>query len=147
LIHLNAVVVKKREKYISQKNPKKQSVKKAVRLILFFAAMFIVVMVKFALSGDAEVTTIFSPMPSSNDAYAISKVFVLPTLKGSGARFSDDGYQYGKKQDSVFVIRSVVETRLTSGDMLKTNYEITMRYKGGAINNQNSWEVLNLNDE
>ncbi|WP_461452539.1 hypothetical protein [Mucilaginibacter sp.] len=133
--------------YLVQKKKKKKSALKAVWVILLLAVIFIVVVAKFALSGGDDVTAIFSGMPSSDDVYAVSKQFVLPTLKGSGAKFSDDGYQFGKKQDSVFVIRSVVETTLNSGDMQKTNYEIMLRYKGGAANNQNSYELLNLNEE
>jgi len=134
--------------YLIQKKRKKKSALKAVWVILLLAVIFIVVVVKFALAGDGDdVTAIFSGMPTNDDVYSVSKEFVLPTLKGSSAKFSDDGYQFGKKQDSVFVLRSVVETTLNSGDVLKTNFEITLRYKGGAANNQNSYELLNLNEE
>ncbi|WP_179414048.1 hypothetical protein HDF19_17155 [Mucilaginibacter sp. E4BP6] len=86
-------------------------------------------------------------MPSSNEVYSVAKQFVLPTLKGSGASFSEDGYEYGKKADSVFIIRSVVNTKTRGGDLLKTNFEITLKYKGGAVADESSWEVLNLNED
>jgi len=139
--------MEKQKNYLAQKKQKKKSAVKAVWVILLLAVIFIAVIVKFALSGNEDVTTIFSGMPSNDEVYAVSKEFVLPTLKGSGATFSDEGYQFGKKADSVFVIRSVVETKLNSGDMLKTNYEITLRYKGGSADNQSNWDVLNLNEE
>ena len=133
--------------YLSQKKQKKKSAVKAVWIILALAIIFIVIVAKFALSGDNEVNTLFTGMPSSGEVYNISKLFVLPTLKGTGASFSEDGYEYGKKADSVFVIRSVVDTKTSSGDPLKTSFEITLKYKGGAVTDESSWEVLNLEED
>ena len=133
--------------YLSQKKQKKKSAVKAVWIILALAIIFIVIVAKFALSGDNEVNTLFTGMPSSGEVYNISKLFVLPTLKGTGASFSEDGYEYGKKADSVFVIRSVVDTKTSGGDPLKTSFEITLKYKGGAVADESSWEVLNLEED
>ena len=133
--------------YLSQKKQKKKSAVKAVWIILALAIIFIVIVAKFALSGDNEVNTLFTGMPSSGEVYNISKLFVLPTLKGTGASFSEDGYEYGKKADSVFVIRSVVDTKTSGGDPLKTSFEITLKYKGGAVTDESSWEVLNLEED
>ena len=132
--------------YLSHKKQKKKSAVKAVWIILALAIVFIIIVAKFALSGDNDVNTIFSGMPSSNEVYNISKQFVMPTLKGNGATFSEDGYEYGKKADSVFIIRSVVNTTTSNGDPLKTNFEITLKYKGGAVADEGSWEVLNLEE-
>jgi len=133
--------------YLAQKKQKKKSAVKVVWIILALAIVFIIIVVKFALSGDNDVNTLFTGMPSSNEVYNIAKQFVLPTLKGNGASFSEDGYEYGKKADSVFVIRSVVDTKTSDGDLLKTNFEITLKYKGGAVDDESSWEVLNLNED
>jgi len=133
--------------YLAQKKQKKKSAVKVVWIILALAIVFIIIVVKFALSGDNDVNTLFTGMPSSNEVYNIAKQFVLPTLKGNGASFSEDGYEYGKKADSVFVIRSVADTKTSDGDLLKTNFEITLKYKGGAVDDESSWEVLNLNED
>jgi hypothetical protein len=133
--------------YLAQKKQKKKSAVKVVWIIVALVIVFIIIVVKFALSGDNDVNTLFTGMPSSNEVYNVAKQFVLPTLKGNGASFSEDGYEYGKKADSVFVIRSVVDTKTSGGDLLKTNFEITLKYKGGAVDNESSWEVLNLNED
>jgi len=133
--------------YLAQKKQKKKSAVKVVWIILALALVFIIIVVKFALSGDNDVNTLFTGMPSSNEVYNIAKQFVLPTLKGNGASFSEDGYEYGKKADSIFVIRSVADTKTSDGDLLKTNFEITLKYKGGAVDDESSWEVLNLNED
>lgn len=133
--------------YLTQKKRKKKSAVKVIWIIFALAAVFIVIIAKFALSDDHDVNTLFSGMPSSSEVYNIAKQFVLPTLKGSGANFSEDGYEYGKKADSVFIIRSVVDTKTNGGDPVKTNFEITLKYKGGAVANESSWELLNLNED
>jgi hypothetical protein len=132
--------------YLAQKKRKKKSAVKVVWIILALGVIFIVIIAKFALSGDNDVSTLFSGMPSSNEVYNIAKQFVLPTLKGNGASFSEDGYEYGKKADSVFIIRSIVDTKTSDGDPLKTNFEITLKYKGGAVADESSWELLNLTE-
>jgi len=140
--------MEQQKNYLSHKKQKKKSAQKVVWIILALAIVFIVIIAKIALSGeDNDVNTLFSGMPSSAEVYNISKQFVLPTLKGSGATFSEDGYEYGKKADSVFVIRSVAETKTSGGDPLKTNFEITLKYKGGIVSDENSWEVLNLDED
>jgi hypothetical protein len=132
--------------YLVQKKQKKKSAVKVIWILLTLAIVFIIIVAKFALSGDSNINTLFTGMPSSNEVYNIAKQFVLPTLKGNGANFSEDGYEYGKKADSVFVIRSAVNTQTSDGDPLKTNFEITLKYKGGAVTDESSWEVLNLDE-
>jgi hypothetical protein len=139
--------MEQQKNYLSHKKQKKKSAVKAVWIISALAVVFIIVVAKFALSGDNEVNTLFTGMPSSSEVYTISKLFVLPTLKGTGASFSEDGYEYGKKADSVFVIRSVVNTKTSGGDPLRTNFKITLKYKGGPVADENNWEVLNLEED
>ncbi|MFI5157605.1 MAG: hypothetical protein ACHQF4_02000 [Sphingobacteriales bacterium] len=133
--------------YLAQKQRKKKSTVKGLWIIFALAIVFIVIIAKFALSGDNDINTLFSGMPSNNEVYNIAKQFVLPTLKGSGASFSEQGYEYGKKADSVFIIRSVVNTKTNGGDTIKTNFEITLKYKGGAVTDESSWKILNLNED
>jgi len=132
--------------YLSHKKQKKKSAIKVLWIIFALAIVFIVIVARFALSGDNDINTLLDGMPSSNEVYNIAKQFVLPTLKGNGASFSEDGYEYGKKADSVFIIRSVVDTKTSDGGALKTSFEITLKYKGGAVTDESSWELLNLNE-
>lgn len=139
--------MEQQKNYLSHKKHKKKSAVKALWIIVALAVVFIVVIGKFALSGNNDVNVLFNGMPSSNDVYHIAKQFVLPTLKGTGANFSEDGYEYGKKADSVFIIRSVVDTKTNTGNPLKTSFEITLKYKGGSVADESNWEVLNLEED
>lgn len=135
------------KKYLSQRDQKKKSVAKTIWATIALAAVLIIIVIKFALSSTYKVSKQFTGMPTSNDVYAVSKQFITPTLKGTGAQFSEDGYQYSKKADSVFVIRSVVETKSTDGYPLKTTFKITLKYKGGIVLDQKNWDVLNLDED
>ena len=130
--------------YINEKKEKKTKALKFVWVIVVFALLFVVMMVRFALSGADD--DIFTSAPSSDDVYAIAKAFVTPTLKSTDPDFSDSQYQFGQKRDSVYIIKSFVEVRDKSGEPQKTNFEIILRYKGGSKSNQQNWEVLNLNE-
>lgn len=131
--------------YLAEKKKKKKSAVGAAWILVIIAIIFVVIIAKFAFSGSVD--EIISGMPSSDDVYAVAKAFVKPTLKSTEADFSDSEYQFGKKEDSVFVIKSYVKTKDNAGEDQKTNFEITLKYKGGAKQDQNSWEVLNLNED
>jgi len=131
-------------KFTTEKRKKKKSAVKVVWVLVLFALVFIVIVVRFALSGDSD--EIFSGMPTQDATYDVAKEFVRPTLKGYAPNF-DSGFQYGKQQDSVFVIKSNVETKDNSGQVQKTSFEVTLRYKGGSVSSQNNWELLNLNED
>lgn len=135
------------KKYLSQRDQKKKTVVKAIWATIALASVLIIIVIKFALSSTYKVNKQFTGMLTSNDVYAVSKQFIIPTLKGTGAQFSEDGYQYNKKADSVFVIRSVVETKNNEGYPLKTTFKITLKYKGGLILDQKNWDVLNLDED
>jgi len=131
--------------YLAEKKKKKKSAVSAAWVLVALAIVFVIIIAKFAFSGSVD--EIISGTPSSDDVYAIAKAFVKPTLKSGGADFSDSEYQFGKKEDSVYVIKSYVKTKDNAGDEQKTNFEITLKYKGGAKQDQKSWELLNLNED
>ena len=61
--------------------------------------------------------------------------------------FSDDGFSIGKKTDSIYVIKSTFEKHLDGGDLKKGDFSVTMRYKGGTVDEQDSWELMNINKD
>jgi len=130
--------------YINEKNNKKKATLKFVWILIVFGILFAIIVARFALSGSEE--DLFSGAPSSDDVYNIAKEFVKPTLKGATADFSDSQYQFGQKQDSVYVIKSFVQTKDNDGEDQKTNFEIILKYKGGSKSEQQNWEVLNLSE-
>jgi len=131
--------------YLAEKKKKKKSAMKGVVVLVFAAIAFVAIVIKFALTGSVE--DVFTGAPSSTDVYEIAKDFVRPTLKSPDATFSDSAFQFGQTQDSVYVIKSFVETPDGTGSNQRTNFEITLKYKGGLRTEERNWEVLNLNEE
>jgi hypothetical protein len=132
--------------YLHHKAVKKKSTLKYVWILvaIAIAIAFVVVVAKYALAGTDD--SLFSQLPSSDEVYSISKEFVRPTIKSDDPEFSDSEYQFGQKQDSVYVIKSFVEAKDQTGQSQKTTFEITLKYKGGSKTDQNNWAVLNLNE-
>lgn len=129
------------KKYLAEKKKKKKSAMSGVVVLVIVALIFIFIVAKFALTGNVEDT--FSGAPTHDDVYEIAKEYVKPTLKSANATFSDSEYEFGKEADSVYVIKSHVD--LDGGQ--RTNFEITLKFRGGAKNEQHNWDVLNLNED
>ena len=128
--------------YALVRKQEKKIFEKLVWLILPFVGIFIYVMIRFALSGGEE--TIFTAEITSTGVFEIAQDFVRPTLSGFNARFETDGYQYGKLRDSVYMIRSYVDTKSTDDQEIETKFEITLKYDGGLSTNPDNWEVIRL---
>jgi hypothetical protein len=124
--------------FLKEKSVKKKSATKAVWVVLFFCAVIIAMMVKITLTGSLK-PTFFTGLPSNEDAYEIAKEYVRPALKSSSVTFAEDGYQFAKTSDSVYVIKSTVETEGTT-----TEFKIKLQYKGGQPDKQKNWSVIDL---
>ena len=125
-------------KFLKEKSLKKRSANKAVWVLLFFCAVIITMVVKISLTGSLK-PSFFSGLPTNEDAYEIAKEYVRPALKSSSVTFAEDGYQFAKTSDSVYVIKSSVETEGTT-----TEFKIKLQYKGGHPNKQKNWSVIDL---
>jgi hypothetical protein len=136
----------KADQYLKEKADKKKTGNKA--LVLFLVLIFIVisVVIKITLTGSLK-PDFFKGLPGSDDAYAIAKEFIRPTLKSSSANFSDTKYQFGKQSDSVYVIQSSVESRNDSGDKINTEFKIVLKYNGGQVDKQKNWTLIDLNQK
>lgn len=128
------------KKYLAEKKKKKKSAMSGVAILVILGLIFIFIIAKFALTSTIDDT--FSGAPTQDDVYAIAKQYVKPTLKSDGS-FSDSEYEFGKKEDSVYVIKSHVDLN----DGQRTNFEITLKYKGGVKTDERNWDVLNLNED
>lgn len=125
-------------KFLKEKSLKKKSANKAVWVLLFFCAVIITMVVKISLTGSLK-PSFFTGLPTNEDAYEIAKEYVRPALKSSSVTFADDGYQFAKTSDSVYVIKSSVET-----EGITTEFKIKLQYKGGHPNKQKNWSVIDL---
>jgi hypothetical protein len=135
----------KTQHYLKQKADKKKTGNKALWVFLVLIFIVISVVVKITLTGSLK-PEFFKGMPGSDDAYAIAKEFIQPTLKSSSATFSDEKYQFGKQSDSVYVIQSSVESKNESGEKINTEFKIILKYNGGQVDKQKNWTLIDLNE-
>jgi len=131
--------------YLENKQSNKKSALKYVWILVAFGFIFILIVLKFALSASNRI--VYSGLPNSDEVYAVAKEFITPTIKEPHPSFPDSKYDFAKKDDSVYVIKSYVITKDSSGENLKTDFEITLKYKGGVNTKKSNWELLNLNEE
>jgi len=131
--------------YVKDKAVKKKMAKRYAWMAIVLFIAFAAIIAKFALAGSLE--DIVSGMPSSDDVYQIAKDYVRPTLRSPEAQFSDSEYQFGKKADSIYVIRSAVTTKGDGGQEQKTNFEVTLKYNGGDKSDQKNWELINIKED
>ena len=130
--------------YLKDKTVKKKSASKAGWLIVSFAAIFALLLGKYALSNTSNT---FSGLPDSDVAYNIAKTFIQPTVLSTNISFSDSEYKFAKNSDSVYVIKSFYTTTDKDGESSKTNFTITLKYNGAAGAETFNWAMLNLDQD
>ncbi|NNU33499.1 hypothetical protein HK413_03815 [Mucilaginibacter sp. S1162] len=133
----------KTEQFFKEKAAKRKSGNKVLGVLLVICLIAITVVVKITFTGSLK-PSFFKGLPNSDDAYAIAKDFIRPTLAASSANFSDSKYQFGKKSDSVYVIQSSVETSNNSGEKTNTEFKIVLKYNGGQVDKQKNWSLIDL---
>lgn len=121
----------------------KQKARGGLWIVVILVALFSVIIFRFATTGTAKIS-LFNGLPSSGQAYEMAQEFIRPTLHGSKVTFNDDGFQFGKKSDSVYVIKSFVETASANGEHSKQYFTVILKYKGGAISHKSNWELLDM---
>ena len=124
-------------KFLKEKAEKKKSASKAVWVVLFFSVIAIA-MVVVNITGSLKPNFSIG-LPSNEDAYEIAQEYIKPTLKSSSVNFAEDGYQFAKTSDSVYVIKSTFESGGTT-----TEFKIKLQYKGGQPDRQKNWSVIDL---
>lgn len=132
--------------YLKEKHLKKKRAMNGVYAIVVAGVIFIFIMAKFAISGGVSEVLSFSKMPNADDAYKIATEFVTPTIRTGNISFPDDKYQFGKKADSVFIIKSYVLSKGSRGETNRTNFEVILRYNGGPKYLKKSWALVDINE-
>lgn len=132
--------------YLKDKHLKKKRAMKGVYAILVVGVVFIFIMVKFATSGGVSDVFSFSKMPNADDAFNMAKEFVIPTIRNANPSFPESGYQFGKKSDSVYVIRSYVTSVDERGQENRTNFEVILKYNGGSRHQKKNWSMVDINE-
>lgn len=131
------------EAFLKEKAARRKTASKAVWLLLGFSALIVAMLVKIGLTGSLK-PNFLSGSPTNNDAYEIAKQFVKPALNSTSVSFADDGYQFGKTSDSVYVIKSVAKLQNEGGEPITSEFKITLKYNGGEPGRQKNWSVIDL---
>jgi hypothetical protein len=134
------------QSYLKDKQHKRKTAITGVWLLVIVGVIFILVIVKFATSGGSSDMLTFTMFPNSDDAYQIAKQYVAPTIRSGNLAFAEERYQFAKKSDSVFVIKSYVTSIDDKGDKVKTNFQITLKYNGGPKAVQDNWTMVDMNE-
>ncbi|HEX8024213.1 hypothetical protein [Mucilaginibacter sp.] len=132
--------------YLNEKQHKKKRAMKGVYAIIIVGIAFVFIMIKFATSGGVSEVLSFSKMPNADDAYKIATEFVTPTIRDGNISFPDDKYQFGKKTDSVFIIKSYVLSKDSRGQTNRTNFEVILKYNGGPKFLKKNWDLVDINE-
>ena len=131
--------------YLEEKAKKKKTGNKALWLLIVLIVVVVAMVAKILFTGNLKPDN-FTGLPTSEDAYAVAKGFILPTLKSSSADFSDSHYQFGKQSDSVYIIKSSVDSKNASGEKTTVNFRITLKYNGGEASREKNWTLVNLDE-
>jgi len=127
--------------YLEHKSRRKESSKKAFWLVAVMVFLFGVTIFRFATSS----VNMTSPgLPTNDDAYDVAKDFIADAMKTNDVDFPGNGYQVAKRSDSVYVIRSVVETTNMMGFKNDNNFRVLMQYNGGKQNEKRNWSLLQI---
>jgi hypothetical protein len=132
--------------YLKEKQLKKKRAMNGVYVIVIVGVVFVFIMAKFAASGGVSEVLSFSKMPNADDAYKIAIEFVTPTIRDRSISFPDDKYQFGKKTDSVFIIKSYVLSKGSRGETNRTNFEVILKYNGGPKFLKKNWVLVDINE-
>lgn len=132
--------------YLKEKQHKKKRAMKGVYAMVVAGIVFIFIMAKFATSGGVSEVLSFSKMPNADDTYKIAMEFVTPTIRNGNISFPDDKYQFGRKSDSVFIIKSYVLSTGGKGETNRTNFEVILKYSGGPKFLKKNWALVDINE-
>lgn len=82
---------------------------------------------------------------SSEMAYVMAQNFIRVALKSpSTADFPFTDYKYKQTDSVTHVVQSYVDSENGFGAMVRSNYTITLEFKGGSDIDQRNWEVRDV---
>ncbi|MCD8739585.1 hypothetical protein LT679_03135 [Mucilaginibacter roseus] len=129
--------------YHQLKKAKGKTARLGVWVIIGLIIVFGLILVRFTQSGSQK-QNLFGGMPSKEDAYEVAKTIVEPSIKGDNISFSDEGFEFGKRSDSIYVIRSYADVTTEDGSESRQYFNVTLKYNGGLATKANNWELQAL---
>jgi hypothetical protein len=131
--------------YIDEKKAHKSTTSFVMRILIFFILIVIFLLARIAYRG-ASGGSLFDPAPTSDNTYEVAKQLMRPVIVASDVVFAEDGYQFGRRSDSVFVIRSYYVAK-DKNERLKKYFRIVLKYNRKGNRDINNWTVLNIETE
>ncbi len=125
--------------YVKEDIAKRKFTTQGMWALIIFILLFLSVLGRFAIRRASNGGLFFNTMPSSNDAFEVSKDFIRSTLKSSGAEFASGQFECAKGADSTYVVKSFFDA-----DGLRTHFVIKLKYTGGDNLDDHSWTMLYL---
>jgi len=88
-----------------------------------------------------------SNMPDKEDAFIMAQGFVRPHLKAPSTADFSNNYKCVPSTDSSFAIDLSVDSQNSFGAMLRSNWRVILKWKGGNIDDNSNWDVEYLDME
>lgn len=129
--------------YHQLKKAKGKTARLGVWVVIGLIMVFGLILFRFSQSGSQN-QKLFGGLPSKEDAYEVAKTIVKPSIKGDKIDFSDEGFEFGKRSDSVYVIRSYADVTANDGSENRQYFNVTLKYNGGLATKANNWELQAL---
>lgn len=134
-----------KDNYINEKKAHKSTTGFVMRILIFFILIVIFLLARIAYRGVSG-GSLFDAPPTSDNTYEIAKQLMKPVIVDRDITFAEDGYQFGRRSDSVFVIRSYYVAK-DKNEAIKKYFRIVLKYNGKGNRNINNWMVLNIETE
>ena len=128
--------------YFNNQQQKKKFAYKLIILLIVLAVTFTVALIRLAVSGTNK--EVVNNPPKNEDVYFIARQFVKQNVKTSDVVFPETGYQFNQKTDSIYTIKSYLESKDQTGQKTVTSFVITLQFFGGDALNKNRWRMVSL---
>ncbi|GAB3925447.1 hypothetical protein GCM10028827_14770 [Mucilaginibacter myungsuensis] len=112
---------------------------------MFLGMIFLFIVIKFAMNGGNSFSA--TGLPTNEDAYSVSQDMIRSTVRSPNVDFPADGFQIGKKSDSIYIVRTAAELEDDGGTKKSVSFKVLMEYKGGKQNEMKNWSLLNISEE
>jgi hypothetical protein len=111
---------------------------------VIFAFIFII---SYACGAFDATKTPESNMPDKEDAFIMAQGFVRAQLKSPSTADFSNNYKCVPNSDSSYAIDLQVDSQNSFGAMLRSNWRVILKWKGGNIEDNSNWDVEYLDME
>lgn len=121
---------------------------KKFALVFFGICLVLVLFLVFLVVKDSKPTETSEPTVKNSMLYVIAQEAVKQELKSpSTANFpySSEAIFIGGLTDSIYNVGSYVDSQNGFGAMIRSDFNVRLKYKGGEMDDYKNWQVLRVN--